>query len=125
MCGLLSVGMVVLGPYGAEFVASSGSCVITELFVLLTYCWFLCDNRTFCVVDVLSCRYGLGCMWLGAVGVVCMWVIRCGLFWSFESSDEVLGGLKPGASWQHVCPRVGFFRSLHCFAAWFGWGWAC
>ena len=25
-----------------------------------------------CVVDVLSCRYGLGCMWLSAVRVVGM-----------------------------------------------------
>ena len=38
MGGLLSVGMVALGSYGAEFVASSGSCAITELFVLLTSC---------------------------------------------------------------------------------------
>ena len=38
-----------------------------------------------------------------------MWVIRWGLFWFVESSDEVLGGLKAGASWQPVCPRVGFF----------------
>ena len=27
-----------MGPYEAEFVASSGSCAITELFVLLTSC---------------------------------------------------------------------------------------
>ena len=31
MGDLLSVGMVALGPYGAEFAASPGSCAITEL----------------------------------------------------------------------------------------------
>ena len=63
-------------------------------------------------------------MWLGAVGVLCICVIRWGLFWSVESSDEVLGGLKAGASWQPVCPHVGFFPlfALLCRMVWLGVG---
>ena len=55
-------------------------------------------------------------MWLGAAGIVCMWVIRWDLFWSVESSDEVLVDFRLGLLGSLFILVSFFFRSLHCFA---------
>ena len=92
-------------PYGAEFIAISGSCTATELSKLLASCLTAVEERA---VRYCEKVYERSCK---------------NLLWSIENSGDVLDGLRMEVSVRAVSLLV-FFCYLRCFASWFVWRWA-